>query len=118
MEVFWINQKVTSGKTSATLYYFGHSIEITCNDKFDRKGPLWSIVMIFLHPWPWNQNGHILGLTDLRHLKEYAFKQPRFWGPPGKKKEDCENEITQNTFLWEEGEKELSSHWVRITCRA
>ena len=41
----------------------------------------------------------------MRHLKEYAFKQPRFWGPHGKKKEDCENEITQNVFLWEEGER-------------
>ena len=47
----------------------------------------------------------MLSLIDLRHLKEYAFKQPRFWGPHGKKKEDCENEITQNAFLWEEGER-------------
>ena len=47
----------------------------------------------------------MLSLIDMRHLKEYAFKQPRFWGPHGKKKEGCENKITQNTFLWEEGER-------------
>ena len=37
VEVFWNNQKVTSGKTSAILYYYGHSIEIACNNKFDKE---------------------------------------------------------------------------------
>ena len=37
MEVFWINQKVTSSKTSAILYYYGHSTEIAFNNKFDKE---------------------------------------------------------------------------------
>ena len=95
---------MTSGKTSAILYYYGHSIEIACNNKFDKERALIIHCDDILPPLTMKSKRPYVKFDRLASPQRICLQAASFLGSSWKE-EDCENEITQNAFLWEEGER-------------